>query len=66
MNAVRLDAEGGKEDITSLHAVVLQLSLLFEAFVLLNFPQYSPDKGTHKQTHTHTHTHSLSLSLTLR
>ena len=46
MNALKLDAEGGNVDHASLLAVVLQLSLLFETFVLTACPQLPPDKGT--------------------
>jgi hypothetical protein len=43
MNAVRLDAEAGEVEHSSLLDVVLQLSLLLETFVLSSCPHFTPD-----------------------
>ena len=45
MNAVRLDAEAGEVEHSSLLDVVLQLSLLLETFVLSSCPHFTPDAG---------------------
>ena len=45
MNALRLDAEEREVERESLLAVVLQLSLLFETFIISSCPQLPRDGG---------------------
>ena len=49
MNAVKLDAEAGEVDHSSLLTVVLHLSQLLESFILSSFPHFTTDTGTYIQ-----------------